>query len=111
MNDNIRGGDVPKRGGVRIASEAACKILTLNLQEVEILRRHLPDFDLAMCKILSRRETPLQDFVPGRKPPKLQGDLHLQDFVPLPEILLLNFCATLVEFLNNTGSVTSQLGL
>ena len=57
-----------KSGGAHNASEAACKILTLNPREVEILRKHLPDFDPAMCKILSRRGTPLQDFVPSRKP-------------------------------------------
>ena len=51
---------------------------------------------------------PLQDFVPGRKPDcggqKTQNCREkciLQDFVPLLEFLLLNFCPTFVEFLSN----------
>ena len=97
MTDNVQGRQ-PKNGDTLNASEAACKMLTLHLREVDILHRRVRDFGRALCK------KPVQNFVPGRKPPKLQGEMHLQNFVPLADLLVLNSCPTFIELLSNRVS-------
>ena len=83
---------------------------TLYLRKVEILRRSWPDFDPRARKIVPAEDT-LQHFVLGEKPLKLQGEPHVQDFVPLRDYLCSIFAQHLPNIWTTGGPLPHDLRL